>query len=64
MVVLRPVKRIEPGLDRTVNVRSLRYVKVAPPPVHAGIGKALRSAFAGPAGADPFADLLARLDRA
>lgn len=41
-----------------------RFVKVAPPTVHAGVGNALRQAFAmnGEVRLDSFEDLLARLD--
>lgn len=42
-----------------------RFVKVAPPTVHAGVGDALRQAFRLEAefrSLDPFKDLLARLD--
>ncbi|MEA1014940.1 hypothetical protein [Sphingosinicella sp. LY1275] len=42
-----------------------RFVKVAPPTVHAGVGNALREAFAMDGEArslDMFEDLLARLD--
>lgn len=42
-----------------------RFVKVAPPTVHAGIGDALREAYAlnrDQRSLEPFADLLARLD--
>jgi hypothetical protein len=42
-----------------------RYVKVAPPTVHAGVGDALRQAFRMDGevrSLQPFEDLLARLD--
>jgi hypothetical protein len=42
-----------------------RYVKVAPPTVHAGVGNALRQAFRMDGeirSLQPFEDLLARLD--
>jgi hypothetical protein len=42
-----------------------RFVKVAPPTVHAGVGDALRRAFRLDAelrSLEPFRDLLARLD--
>jgi hypothetical protein len=42
-----------------------RYVKVAPPTVHAGVGDALRQAFRMDGeirSLKPFEDLLARLD--
>ncbi len=44
---------------------SRRFVKVAPPTVHAGIGDALRQAYSlnrEQRSLEPFADLLARLD--
>jgi hypothetical protein len=44
---------------------SRRYVKVAPPTVHAGVGDALRKAFRMDGelrSLTPFEDLLARLD--
>jgi hypothetical protein len=44
---------------------SRRFVKVAPPTVHAGIGDALRHAYEmnrDVRSLEPFADLLARLD--
>ena len=48
-----------------VNASSRRFVKVAPPTVHAGIGNALREAFAMDGeirSLDKFEELLARLD--
>lgn len=48
-----------------VNASERRFVKVAPPTVHAGIGSALRQAFAGPSDRESmraFEDLLARLN--
>jgi hypothetical protein len=48
-----------------VNASERQFVKVAPPTVHAGIGTALRQAFAGPcdrASNKQFEDLLARLN--
>ena len=48
-----------------VNASSRRFVKVAPPTVHAGVGNALREAFAMDGEPRPltgFEDLLARLD--
>ncbi|HEY6916927.1 MAG TPA: hypothetical protein VI381_04730 [Allosphingosinicella sp.] len=48
-----------------VNASSRRFVKVAPPTVHAGIGNALREAFALNGelrSLDPFEELLAKLD--
>jgi len=48
-----------------VDAPSRRFVKVAPPTVHAGVGAALRGAFALDGevrSLKPFEDLLARLD--
>jgi hypothetical protein len=48
-----------------VNASARRFVKVAPPTVHAGIGNALREAFAMDGEIrrlDQFEELLARLD--
>jgi hypothetical protein len=48
-----------------VNASSRRFVKVAPPTVHAGVGNALREAFQMDGelrSLKPFEDLLARLD--
>lgn len=48
-----------------VNASSRRFVKVAPPTVHAGIGNALREAFAMDGelrSLQGFQDLLAKLD--
>jgi hypothetical protein len=48
-----------------VHASSRRFVKVAPPTVHAGVGNALRQAFAMDGEARSltmFEDLLARLD--
>ena len=48
-----------------MNASQRRFVKVAPPTVHAGVGNALREAFAMDGEArslDMFEDLLARLD--
>ena len=47
------------------NASQRRFVKVAPPTVHAGIGNALREAFAMDGeirSLDKFEELLARLD--
>jgi len=46
-------------------IQSRRYVKVAPPTVHAGVGNALRQAFRMDGhirSLKPFEDLLAQLD--
>ncbi len=48
-----------------INASSRRFVKVAPPTVHAGVGNALREAFAmdgEPRSLRAFEDLLAQLD--
>lgn len=48
-----------------MDMSNSRFVRVAPPTVHAGIGKALRRAFkmdSEPRALKPFEDLLARLD--
>ncbi len=47
-----------------VNASERRFVKVAPPTVHAGIGSALRQAFAGESDGSTkqFEELLARLN--
>jgi hypothetical protein len=50
-----------------VEASARRFVKVAPPTVHAGVGNALRQAFAMDGeirSLTPFEDLLARLDEA
>ncbi|QPQ54034.1 hypothetical protein IC614_06535 [Allosphingosinicella flava] len=57
--------RINPRNEAMVNATSRRFVKVAPPTIHAGLGNALREAFQ--VGGDlrclkGFEDLLARLD--
>ena len=56
---------INPRKEAMVNASSRRFVKVAPPTVHAGVGNALRQAFAMDGeirSLDAFEDLLARLD--
>jgi hypothetical protein len=48
-----------------MNAQPIRFVKVAPPTVHAGVGNALRQAFALDGevrSLKAFEDLLARLD--
>ena len=48
-----------------INASARRYVKVAPPTVHAGVGNALREAFAMDGdlrSLKMFEDLLAKLD--
>ena len=59
------VNTINPRREAIVNASSRRYVKVAPPTVHAGVGNALREAFAMDGevrSLKMFEDLLARLD--
>ncbi|WP_158702955.1 hypothetical protein [Allosphingosinicella vermicomposti] len=61
----RPMDRINPRNEAMVNASSRRFVKVAPPTVHAGIGNALREAFAMDGelrSLQGFQDLLAKLD--
>jgi hypothetical protein len=56
---------MNPRLEAMANASSRRFVKVAPPTVHAGVGNALRQAFAMDGevrSLKPFEDLLARLD--
>lgn len=63
--VNQPVKQINPHKDAGVNGSNRRFVKVAPPTIHAGIGNALRQAFRVDSelrSLTPFEDLLARLD--
>jgi hypothetical protein len=51
--------------EAMTELSSRRFVKVAPPTVHAGIGDALRQAYAlgrDQRSLEPFADLLAKLD--
>lgn len=51
--------------EAMLDARSRRFVKVAPPTLHAGVGNALREAFAveGQLGSPKgFEELLARLD--
>lgn len=48
-----------------INASSRRFVKVAPPTVHAGVGRALREAFAVDGelrSLESFEELLAKLD--
>jgi hypothetical protein len=56
---------INPRREAMVNASSRRFVKVAPPTVHAGVGSALREAFSVDGemrSLKMFDDLLARLD--
>jgi hypothetical protein len=59
------VNTLNPKREAMVNASSRRFVKVAPPTVHAGVGNALRQAFQMDGelrSLKPFEDLLARLD--
>ena len=59
------VNTLNPRLEAMANASQRRFVKVAPPTVHAGIGNALREAFAMDGeirSLDKFEELLARLD--
>ncbi|HEY0626634.1 MAG TPA: hypothetical protein VGD10_07855 [Allosphingosinicella sp.] len=63
--VVRFVDRINPSKEAMVNASKRRFVKVAPPTVHAGVGNALRQAFAMDnevRSLQEFEDLLSRLD--
>ena len=60
------VNTINPRTEAMVHASSRRYVKVAPPTVHAGVGNALRQAFAMDGevrSLTQFELLLARLDQ-
>lgn len=59
------VENVNSSKEAMAEYASRRFVKVAPPTVHAGIGDALRHAYAmnrDVRSLEPFADLLARLD--
>ena len=63
--VLMHVNTLNPRREAMVNASSRRFVKVAPPTVHAGVGNALREAFAMDGeirSLKAFEDLLAKLD--
>jgi len=63
--VLQLVNTLNPRREAMVNASSRRFVKVAPPTVHAGVGNALREAFAMDGeirSLKMFEDLLAKLD--
>ena len=63
--VLTCVNMINPRREAMVNASCRRFVKVAPPTVHAGVGSALREAFLVDGemrSLKMFDDLLARLD--
>ena len=56
---------IDPKKEMMVQAATRRFVKVAPPTVHAGVGNALRRAYAMDCeqrSLKKFEDLLARLD--
>ena len=63
--VLIHVNTLNPRREAMVNASSRRFVKVAPPTVHAGVGNALREAFAMDSemrSLASFEELLAKLD--
>ena len=63
--VLTCVNMLNPRKEAMVNASSRRFVKVAPPTVHAGVGSALREAFSIDGEMrclNMFDDLLAKLD--
>ena len=65
--VLTIVNTLNPRLEAMVHASSRRFVKVAPPTVHAGVGNALREAFAMDGevrSLEIFEELLVRLDQA
>lgn len=56
---------INPKMEAMVHASTRRFVKVAPPTVHAGVGNALRQAYAMDGeirSLKIFEDLLAKLD--
>ena len=59
------MEKLNASKEAIADFESRRFVKVAPPTVHAGIGDALRQAYAlnrDQRSLQPFADLLALLD--
>ena len=65
--VLARVNTLNPRREAMVHASSRRFVKVAPPTVHAGVGNALREAFAMDGEVRSlaiFEELLLRLDEA
>jgi len=59
------VNTLNPRKEAMVNASARRYVKVAPPTAHAGVGNALREAFAMDGemrSLKMFEELLAKLD--
>jgi hypothetical protein len=64
-VVLTYVNTLNPRREAMMHSSSRRFVKVAPPTVHAGVGNALREAFAMDGelrSLKMFEELLAKLD--
>ena len=64
--VLTVVNTMNPRLEAMVHASSRRFVKVSPPTVHAGVGNALREAFAMDGevrSLEIFEELLLRLDQ-
>ena len=60
-----PVKELDSQMKPRGEIQTRRYVKVAPPTVHAGVGNALREAFAMDGEMRclaKFEELLAKLD--
>jgi hypothetical protein len=63
--VNRRVKALDSQMKPSGEIQPRRYVKVAPPTVHAGVGDALRQAFRMDGeirSLRPFEDLLRQLD--
>jgi hypothetical protein len=59
------VNTLNPRKEALLDATSRRFVKVSPPTVHAGVGNALREAFAMDGemrSLDMFDELLAKLD--
>ena len=59
------VKELDSPMKPTGEIQARRYVKVAPPAIHAGVGDALRQAFRMDGRIRsllPFEDLLRQLD--
>lgn len=59
------VKELDSPMKPTGEIQARRYVKVAPPTIHAGVGDALRQAFRMDGqirSLRPFEDLLQQLD--
>ena len=67
MHVNRVVKKLDSDMKPQGEIQPRRYVKVAAPTVHAGVGNALRQAFRMDGqirSLQPFEDLLKQLDQA